>query len=55
MRSSEAMAFVKSDWTFAVFQSFGKLRQKKLKTVLRFSVWFRKLFFFPNDHPTIAC
>jgi hypothetical protein len=46
MRSSEATAFVKSEWTFAGFQSFGKLRQKRLRTVLRFSVWFRKLFFF---------
>jgi hypothetical protein len=45
MRSSEAMAILKSEWTFAVFQPFGKLRQKKLRTVLRFWFWFRKLFF----------
>jgi hypothetical protein len=45
MRSSAAMAFVKADLAFAVFQPFGKLRQKKLRTVLRFWFWFRKLFF----------
>jgi hypothetical protein len=45
-RRSEATTFVKSEWTFAVFQSFEKLRQKKLKIVLRFSVWFLKTFYF---------
>ncbi|SAM00705.1 hypothetical protein [Absidia glauca] len=45
MRSSAATAFVNSELTFAVFQPVGKLRQKKLRTVLRFSFWFRKLFF----------
>ncbi|SAL96732.1 hypothetical protein [Absidia glauca] len=45
MRSSAATAFVNSESTFAGFQPVGKLRQKKLRTVLRFSFWFRKLFF----------
>ncbi|SAL95045.1 hypothetical protein [Absidia glauca] len=45
MRSSAATAFVNSEWPFAVFQPAGKLRQKKLRTVLRFSFRFRKLFF----------
>ncbi|SAM09413.1 hypothetical protein [Absidia glauca] len=45
MRSSAATAFVNPEWTFAVFQPVGKLRQEKLRTVLRFSVWFPKLFF----------
>jgi hypothetical protein len=44
MRSSDTMAFVKADLAFAVFQPFGKLRQKKLRTALRFWFWFRKLF-----------
>jgi hypothetical protein len=44
MRSSAATAFVKSEMTFAVFQPFGKLRQKKLRTVPSFWFWFRKLF-----------
>jgi len=44
MHSSAATAFVKSEMTFAVFQPFGKLRQKKMRTVLRFWFWFRKLF-----------
>jgi hypothetical protein len=51
MRSSAATAFVTSEMTFAVFQPFGKLRQKKLRTVLRFLFWFRKLFLEMFMHP----
>ncbi|SAM02490.1 hypothetical protein [Absidia glauca] len=39
MRSSAATAFVNSEWPFAVFQPVGKLRQKKLRTVLRLNVF----------------
>jgi hypothetical protein len=46
MRKSAAMAFVNSEWAFAVFQSFGKLRQKsRWNRSQVFSLGFRKLFF----------
>ena len=45
MRSSEATAFVKSEWTFAGFQPFGKLRQKsRWEPFSGFRFGFRKLF-----------
>jgi hypothetical protein len=50
MRSSAAMAFVNSEWTFAVFQLLENSAKKVVGTVLRFSVWFSKTFFFSNGH-----
>ncbi|SAM04746.1 hypothetical protein [Absidia glauca] len=42
MRSSATAAFVNSEWTFAGFQPFEKLRQKKFRTASK--------TFFRDDH-----
>jgi hypothetical protein len=46
MCSSEATAFVNSEWTFAVFQPFKKLRQKsRWNRSQVFSLVFENFFF----------
>jgi hypothetical protein len=49
MRSSEAMAFVKSEWTFAVSEPFGEVREKSRSREKKKS--FAKLFFEMLQRP----